>query len=360
MAAVLDLTSALYLAELHPSTELPGWTALTTGRPAALMESCASRRVARRLASRVGCEDGLLARSTLHALADCVAVLAGPATPVVTDRGLYPVGEWAAQWHRGRGGAWLRAPHHDAGALRGVLARLPGPALVVADGWCTGCGRALPLNAYLGAIEDLRALLVLDDTQALGVLGAAPAAGDRYGRGGGGTPAWMGVRSPRLLVVSSAAKALGVPTAVISGPGELIERLREQAPSRVQSSPPSAAEVAALQSALARDDAGGDGRRRRLADLVARLRARLRSGGLVLRGGLFPVQTLPALLPQAALGVYRRLLADGVQTVLQHLRCRPGASVTLLVTTALTPYDVDRVAAAVQRAWRAEVHHSVA
>ena len=44
------------------------------------------------------------------------------------------------------------------------------------DGFCPGCGRAAPLREYLESARAQRGLLVLDDTQAIGVLGR-PSAG---------------------------------------------------------------------------------------------------------------------------------------------------------------------------------------
>ena len=65
---------------------------------------------------------------------------------------------------------------------------------------------------------------MLDDTQALGVLGEKPTPDAPYGRGGGGSLPWHGVTSPHVIAGSSLAKGFGVPIAVLSGSERMIRR----------------------------------------------------------------------------------------------------------------------------------------
>jgi 8-amino-7-oxononanoate synthase len=346
---VLDFGSALYLGLRHPSRSLRPWDRLTTGTPAALGEPPAAGRVAAALAGLQECEAAVLARSTLHAFLDCFAVLDGPARPVLVDGGAYPIAGWGAAAAGARPAAFA---HHDPGDLRRRLRRLPGSGrgpLVVTDGLCPGCGGIAPLADYLELSRDHDGLLLVDDTQALGVLGrrrgaAAPAG--PYGAGGGGSLAWAGVAGPRVVCVASLAKGFGVPVAVAAGGRELIGRLTALAPGRQHTSPPSAADVAAATQALAVNRRVGDGLRRRLAGLVARLRRRLAEWGIVATGGLFPVQHLPAMPSAVAVRLASALADRGVRVVPQGHRCRPGATVTLLVTARHTPGDIDAAAAA--------------
>jgi len=82
---------------------------------------------------------------------------------------------------------------------------------------------------------------VIDDTQALGILGAWPGPGAPYGRGGAGSPAWCGVAGDDLARVCSLAKGFGAPLAVLAGSARVVARFEAEAATPVHCSPPSAA-----------------------------------------------------------------------------------------------------------------------
>jgi hypothetical protein len=65
--------------------------------------------------------------------------------------------------------------------------------------------------------------LVIDDTQALGILGHSPGPHAPYGKGGGGSLQWAGIGGPDVLVVSSLAKGFGAPVAVLAGSEATVE-----------------------------------------------------------------------------------------------------------------------------------------
>lgn len=346
----MDLTSALYLGMDHPSVALRPWDRLTTGRPAALGRPAASHRLAAALALLLRVERAVLARSTLHAFVDVVATLVGPGDQVLVDGGSYPVGLWAVARTRVPGVVF---PHHDPDALARRLASAPvarGRPVVVVDGWCPGCGGPAPLREYLRLVRTRGGRLLVDDTQALGVLGAAPDPRHPLGRGGGGVAAWSGVQDPALVVVSSLAKGFGVPIAVVGGGGREIGRVARDGPTASHASPPSAADLRAAEHALVVNRSRGDRIRDVLARLVRRLRRRARQLGVRLEGGAFPVQSLPAMEERTARAVHRRLADGGVRAVLQRPRCRPGATVTFLVTARHRPAEMDRAAEAMAAA----------
>lgn len=348
--AALDFTSALYLGLSHPSPALRPWDELTTGRPSALCVPAASRRLAAGLAQLLGCPRAILARSTLHAFVDAVAALLGPADAVLMDAGAYPVGGWAL----------ARSPvpvaefaHHDPDALADRLAVGPIRRLrptVVTDGWCPGCGGAAPLADYLAIVRRHGGRLLVDDTQALGVLGDGPGRDQPYGLGGGGLLQWANVPGPNVLVVSSLAKGFGAPLALVAGGASEVARVEEAGPSAMHSSPPSCADLHAGERALVINHKHGDRLRAILAGLVRRLRRRAAQLGVHLLGGLFPVQSLPAMDEGIAREVHRRLFGSGIRAVLQRPRCRPGATVTLLVTARHRPGHMDRAAEAMAAA----------
>ena len=122
--------------------------------------------------------------------------------------------------------------------------------VVLADGFCPGCGRVAPIDSYLAIVAPAGGLVVVDDTQALGVLGT-PAPGHPYGRGGGGTARWLRLSNPRLIVVASLAKGFGVPVATLACSDAAVRRYMATSETRVHCSPPSNAHLHSAIAALA-------------------------------------------------------------------------------------------------------------
>ena len=158
---------------------------LTTGRPAVLGRPPGAHRVADRLARLAGAEDATLSRSTLHAFADCLDVLADTDVTLVVDARAYPIARWAVQRAAGTGVPALEVEHQDADATRTAVRRLARQGrrpVVVADGFCGGCGaEGYPVAEVRAALRRCGGTLLLDDTQALGILGVRPSRGAPYG-----------------------------------------------------------------------------------------------------------------------------------------------------------------------------------
>jgi 8-amino-7-oxononanoate synthase len=339
-----DFTSSLYLGLFHSTRELPPWRRFTTGVPAALSEPGGATRVGRAAASVMGVERAIVSRSTLHALFDAVGVLENERRPVqfLVDSGTYPVARWALHRAVLRGAPVVDFGHHDVRALRRSLPRRPSPArpVIVADGVCPACGRA-PLADYVEVAEQHDGVLLVDDTQAFGILGARPSTADPYGRGGGGTLAWLAVETVAALVVASMAKGFGAPIAVTGGPRSVVERLAVDGDTRVHCSPPTIPDLLAAERALVENAERGDDLRRRLHALVMRLRAGLEDLGTANPVGDFPIQPAGPFPVAAARRVHETLLRRGVRTVLQRPRCSQGATVTFVVTARHRRADVD-------------------
>jgi 8-amino-7-oxononanoate synthase len=340
---VLDLTSALYLGMRHPSAALRPWDALTLGKPAALGTQSESGSVARMLAELQGSERAVLAPSTLHLFWDLFTLLAESGMSIYLDAGAYAIARWGAERAAARGAAVRRFAHHDASAVRHRIARdRPSGAapVIVTDGFCPICGRAAPLGEYLGIVEREGGYLVVDDTQAIGVLGHGASAGLPYGRGGGGSLAHHGIASRRAIAGSSLAKGFGVPLAVLAGSNELVRQFARRSETAVHSSPPSLATLRAAEHALAVNRMCGDALRARLAARVRRFHDGLRRLGIPVFGGAFPVQTVrPA---RAVEEVQHELLERGLRTA--PIRdCRGGpARIAAIVTALQRPSDIDR------------------
>jgi 8-amino-7-oxononanoate synthase len=331
---VLDFTSSLYLGLRHETRSLQPWRQLTTGVPAALREPDGTTEVARRLAALQGCEQATLAPSTLHLFTDLCAFLASARTALHLDGGAYEVARLGGDIAKARGIPVSTFPRHDDAALRRALRRGRMP-VVVADAFTPGVGPA-PIRAYLEVVRSAGGLLVLDDTQALGVLG----------RRGGGSLRLLGIAAPEIALVCSLAKAFGAPIAALSGAELLVRRFRRESTTRVHCSPPSAAAVNAAARALAINETGGDRLRRLLVTLVRRFREQAAAAGFTARGGAFPVQDLGPPEVVDPVRTHARLLELGVSSVLREGERGGPPRLTFLFTAAHRPDDIDRAVAA--------------
>jgi 8-amino-7-oxononanoate synthase len=345
---VLNFTSALYLGLQHPSHSLRPWQTLTTGAPAALVETVEAREIGRALAELQGCEAATLGTSTFHLAWDLFGLLAETPINLFMDAGVYPITRWGVQRAAMRGAMVRAFPHHDAAALERDLAVAPRgrKPVIVTDGFCPSCGRVAPLAAYLTLARRRGGLLVADDTQALGILGHSPSVRRPYGCGGGGALRWSGIHAPEILVISSLAKGFGAPVAVLAGSHVWIGKFEEQSLTRVHCSPPSIAVLRAAEEALKRNRLDGDARRERLAELVRRFRRGVKAAGVAIGPGLFPMQAIKSAagLPLATL--HHRLLERGVRTALS--RGENGQPrITFLLTARHTPQEIDAAVSAI-------------
>src|SRR5262249_28885917 len=140
---------------------------------------------------------------------------------------------------------------HDARALWRVIQQGAwNRPVVVADGFCPACGMSAPVREDLECVAPAGGLVVLDDTQALGIFGCAPRPAAPYGSGGGGSLSLSRIRDPRVIVASSLAKAFGAPLALVAGSAAWLAEFERRSSTRVHCSPPSAAAIAAAVHAL--------------------------------------------------------------------------------------------------------------
>ena len=343
-----DFTSALYLGLQHPSRSLRPWPQLTTGAPAALIEPAEAREIGRSLAELQGYEAATLATSTLHLAWDLFDLLAQTPITLFMDAGAYPISRWGAQRAAMRGAPVQTFPHHDAAALGHALATAPrGHVPVIAtDGFCPRCGRGAPLAEYLALAQSRGGILVVDDTQALGILGQASSAQMPYGQGGGGSLRWSGMRASDVLVFSSLAKGFGVPIAVLGGSRSWIRKYEEKSLTRVHCSPPSVATLRAAEHALGCNRREGDARRGRLLELVRRFRRGLSATGVAVGNGLFPVQTIRPARGISASTLHRQLHQRGIRTVL-HRGENGSPRVSFILTAGHSRAEIDAAVSAI-------------
>jgi 8-amino-7-oxononanoate synthase len=344
--------SALYLGLTHGTAELRPWRRLTAGAPAALAPPAGSRSVARQFAALLGTEAATLGVSTLHLFWDLGGQLRRRPVRILADEHLYPVGRWGIE----RAVA-ARAPaatfrHQDAESLRRRLeAQASGrlPPLVITDGLCPDCGRVPPLDLYLELVEEHGGRLLVDDSQALGLLGWNPQPGRPYGTGGGGSPAFRRISSPRLLILSSLAKGFGAPLAVLAGSAASVRSFDQESETLIYSSPPSVASIRAAEAALSINREWGDRLRARLSERVVRFRTGLQEIGLIASGGLSPVQNLEIPIGVDPLDLDRQLKTQGIQAVLRQGRCRPGPWITFLLRADHRAEEIDQAVTSIAR-----------
>ena len=348
---MLDFTSVLYLGFHHASHTLPCWTQFTVGVPAAMAEPPTATAVARRIADLVGCEQSIVGPSTLHLVWDLFTMLASYPITIYLDDGAYPIARWGVERASAFGVNVRAFAHHDADALARMVRRKPeGRPVIVSDGVCTGCGCSAPLAAYHEIARRYGGLLVVDDTQALGLLGTAPDRLTPYGHGGGGSLRRHGLSGPDIILVSSLAKSFGAPLAALCGSKMTVGHFRRNSDTRVHCSPPSLPALLAAKRALAMNDIDGENRRRRLARRVFEFRGRLASEGLRTSGGMFPIQTLSLPAEVDAPGFHRLLSMKGLRSVLRR-GCDGRPAVSLAITARHHSHDIERAADIVTRSY---------
>jgi 8-amino-7-oxononanoate synthase len=326
---LLDFTSCSYLGLRHSADQLGCWSAIADSRPAALKETPLAKWLGRAIARLQGEEDGVVGPSSLTLAMDVLGPALGGdmASPwrVLVDAGCYPVLLWAAT----QGGPTLSITHYRPQALAQALTDLaPGvrPLLAV-DGFCIGCGRAAPLTAYATLLASRRGRLLVDDTQALGVLGP----------GGAGTPA-HGAPPGIVLRLASLAKAFNAPLAVLSGSQRDIAAFRDASASRIYCSPPSTPAVLAAARALRLNHSVGGHLRAALRAAVLAFRRACLACSVPLVPGLFPIQTV--ITATDAVELVAALAARGLSAFTSHGFHDRVARLRLIVTAAHRPTEL--------------------
>ncbi|HEX8530892.1 MAG TPA: hypothetical protein VF646_12765 [Cytophagales bacterium] len=359
--APVDFSSALYLGRRSFGLPVPGRFTLTAGKPAALHEPALHRAVAREVARRQGLEDGLLGPSTFHLFWDLFGMLPRTAT-VLVDESTYRVGRWGVA-RALLGGVPVRFfPAGDTVRLGRLLhgcAQEGRTPWVLTDGWWMAGNCPAPLGAYLRGLAPFpRGVLLVDDTQAFGILGARPDPALPWGYGGGGTLPCLGLRSHKLVAITSLGKGLGVPVAVLAGSAARLRRCRLRSDVRVHTSPASDLHAWAAWQALQGDAAAGDGRRKKLYRNCLLFRKLLPEGAAA-GGHVFPVQKLR--LPDAgtALGLHARLGREGIEALLLagERRAGPAGAVPEVAFCLRADHTTEQVRRAAARI-RAFFHES--
>jgi 8-amino-7-oxononanoate synthase len=347
-----DFTSSLYLGLCHPSGALAPYSQLTLGVPAAVRSPAEAEELAGSLARLIGCSAAILATSTLHIFWDLFCILGQRQSALLIVGEIYPIALWGIERAGALGVRVARVASHDlervlksaqAWSRRGVR------PIIVTDGIFFPEGRIAPLGAYAEIAAATGGLLVIDDTQALGILGNAPTARSPYGRGGGGSFRFHDLTGPHLVAVCSLAKALGVPVAVLAASRPVVRRFATESATRRHSSPPSMAVLAAGIRAISINSWCGEHLRARLLDNIRHFRHMLTGAGLQPTGGLMPVQTLSFRSEKEAGAVHAGLTRAGIRALVAPEPVLSGGRIIFVITAKHQPIDLERAALALKR-----------
>jgi 8-amino-7-oxononanoate synthase len=306
------------------------------------------------MAELCGAPAGLLFPSTLHLFRDLFGAIASKQSMLLVDDGAYPIARWGMEGVLLQGATMAPYPHHDAEALarqaRRVFRAGQRP-IVVTDGLCPACGRLAPLPELARIAADYGGSLVVDDTQAIGIVGApSPDRATPLGLGGGGSLMWYGLKGSHIWAGGSLAKGFGAPLAVLLGATEALDDIARTGETRIHSSPPSVAAITAAAQALTDNAKSGDLLRARLARRVSQLRQGLACiAARVISALPLPMQSIALESKQAARAVLSALEAAGI-TALATRSCAGGVALTLVLTARHTAGAVDRLVVALATA----------
>jgi 8-amino-7-oxononanoate synthase len=345
----MDFTSSLYLAMKHPGTTLQAWEQLTTGVPAVLGEPALNKQVASQVARLQGLECGLTGPSTLHLYWDLYHVLSRRQVTVFIDEFIYPVSRYGIEQLLVNKIPVVHFRHHDAEHLQQLIqlhCKGANKPIVLTDGWCPVCGRAAPVERYTALLNGLNGRLLIDDTQAFGILGAGAGNGFPYGTGGGGVLQWKQPAAGQtrcITTIVSLAKAWGVPMAVMAGTRNYIKQFEQASAIRTYSSPVSNVHIQAAANALHLNHTIGNGLRARLWNNVTLFRRLMAQVELYVSNSCFPVQHLHHHSAGKTKAIYHLLQQRGIKTVLSASHTGTQPLLTLILRSDHTREQIGRV-----------------
>lgn len=276
----------------------------------------------RRLAALTGTEAALLFPSAWHARTGVAAALVGPEDAVFCDE---LSGGPIADGCRLSGASAWRYRHGDAEDLeRLVASTVARRKLVITDAVFALEGDAAPLGEIAGPCRRHRAMLLLDETHAVGVLG----------RRGGGLAEAAGLSPEVDAIVGSLGGSLGSFGGFAAGPRALAEWLASRGRALVRGEALAPAACGAALAALEMLEAEPE-RRGKLESLSTRMRDGLEWLGFPMHRVVVPI--FPLVLGEAsrALEAARALQERGFLALAAvPPEAPPGASRLLLSLTS--------------------------
>ena len=225
-----------------------------------------------------------------------------------------------------------RYPHADVeAAMRQLMSRREGAAMLATDGVFSMDGDAAPLADLALVARAQDALLYVDDAHGIGVLGPE-------GRGSLAV-AGLGAREVPLLLVPL-GKAFGGQGAVLLGSEALVGHVAETARPYLFSTAPAPAMAAAMRASL-RLIRKESWRRAKLASVVMRFRRGASARGLPLQESFTPIQPIVLGDNAAALAAARTLEERGYLVTAIRPPTVPEGQARLRVTLSVDHSEAD-------------------
>ncbi|MCB1884710.1 MAG: glycine C-acetyltransferase [Geminicoccaceae bacterium] len=301
------------------------------------------RELERGLAGFLGAEDAILFPSCFDANTGLFEAVLGDEDAVVSDALNHASIIDGVRLCKARR---YRYANNDAGELEARLKEAADAKhrLVVTDGVFSMDGTVADLPAIVALCEAYDALLVVDDSHAVGFMGPD----------GSGTPAHHGLKGRVPVTTGTFGKALGgAAGGYVAGPGPIVGLLRQRARPYLFSNALPPAVAAATLKALDLVAAGAAARERLHAN-AARFRAGLEGAGFDLVPGSHPI--VPVMVGDAAkAGALAGALMDkGVYVTAFSFPVVPKgrARIRTQMSAALTTDDLDRAIVAFEEAGR--------
>lgn len=238
------------------------------------------------LADWLGTESALVYSSGYLANVGAVRALAGPGTVIVSDAHNHASLIDGCRLTRS---TVIVTPHASPAAVEEALAARDN-AVVVTESIFSVDGDLAPLRRLHGIVRRHRAVLLVDDAHALGLLGPS----------GAGAVAAAGLAGePDVVVTATLSKAVGASGGVIAGPAALTRHLVDTGRTFIFDTalPPAVAAGARAGLTLARS---ADDRRAEVARRAALAASRLRTAGLEVSEPAAAVISVTAPGPEAA------------------------------------------------------------
>jgi glycine C-acetyltransferase len=257
-----------------------------------------------RVSDFLGTEDTILFSSCFDANGGVFEALFGPDDAIISDELNHASLIDGIRLCKARR---LRYRNRDLGDLEEQLkaASAARQRIIVTDGVFSMDGYLAPLPGICDLAERYGALVLVDDSHAVGFMG-------EHGRG---TPELMSVQGRVDIYTGTFGKALGGASGgYVAGHKEIISMLRQRARPYLFSNTVAPAVVAGTLAALDLIEVGGE-LRRTLVDNAALFRVLMADAGFDLLPGQHPI--VPVMFGDAALAaqVAERMLAHGVYVV---------------------------------------------
>lgn len=243
------------------------------------------------------------------------------------------------------GARFVRVPHNDIAAFDRALARVPPGVgrLVVVDAVFSMDGDVIDLPALAEVCRSRGALLMVDESHSLGVLG------DR----GQGIEAHFGLPGAVQVQMSSLSKSIPSAGGYIAGSQDMITYLKHASRAFVFSAALPPASAAAVVASLEVMEAEPE-RVARLQAHVRRFRAALQEGGVLVRDDPTPIVPVITGDDETAMRIARFLDERDIFALpIVSPAVPPRTSrLRMTVTAAHTSDEVDTIAAAIVAACR--------